>query len=497
MSKIKEALSMKLDPIQTFVAGNLIKWAIQQPQVKADSMRDGVQDWVAKGQQLYPQFLEMSKEGKGFTLANADDIGSVHMILKWAADQPEVLKQSGPGALINLKNVADQILNPQPKNKIADEKPIQQPADEQPVPTATKPAEEAPPVPNEEGGAELGSGDKGERDYDPDRVVGESRIYEKEEAENILKDGYKAYVTTSMKDDKFNVAELKGFADWVAEQSAAAVGAKKDEPKEKKEKEEPKEKECVTTILPTESKRPIKESTVAEWESDISKISDEEKAQYVQALDTLEKWQLFKSEFDWTQIFALRALLQGQAKAPAVQPEQQPAPETKATMAPPSEGKVPDIGKDTEGDMVKKLMEKHGLLPAEEGTKTEEAMKDQIKEDSEVKVDFGDKEVSITSTDAGTNVNTELVPDGQPLPEPVVEVIPAEGAEHEGEETPEEEELEHEPVGDEPAGDELAITDGSDIALEGKVPNVGKDTEGELQKKLQEEVGDNLKKWLK
>jgi len=619
MSKqINEALTLKLDPVQAYVVGNLLKWAVQQPQVRSASMgADAMSNWVQKGGDISQRILTATDKSKGFTV-EGPDTATVMGILDWARKQGEVAHQSGPDSMVDIASIIDDVY--QSTKKVKQEKPVVTPEVERGYkdePAPTPPREEAPAPRPSMDRRQPGMGSGQRRDYDPDQIVGEAKVNE-EDTENCLKAAYKDYVKDVVKNEEEDILNLMSFDDWVAQQSQEAKGNEGEEEKEEKEEpaEEPAEEDGIKTIISTgesvvvrndkatvvrvespeeaeewlesvnvggreinvfdtlrkkeykniyvivtedkseaylvlvpptgkaettdwvtgekvnlddikakynlgESKKKIDESTIAEWEGDIEKLSDEEKAKFLQALDTLEGWQLFKSEFEWTQIFTLKTLLggigqQSQPTAPA-----EPAP----TVAPPMEGKVPDVGKDTEGEMVKKLMEKHGLTEGkvpDVGKDTEAEMQKKLQEQdeeitdepvvedptqqddepiidepapeedapaAEVNVDFGNKEVNVIADDGGVNVSTADKPGEEPLPEPVVTV------------NPEEEPAFDEPVVGEEEDDIFKAPAEDEAPFEGKVPDVGKDTEGEMQKKLQEEIGnsvtDNLTKWLK
>jgi hypothetical protein len=560
--KIDEAVTIKLDPIQAFVAGSLIKWAVQQPEIKAESSKPGsLFHWENLGNQVFPGMLAASKSGKSYT-ADGPAVATIISLLDWAKNQPEVIKQSQPPNFINMVGVANSVLDATRKVK-----PFEKPTAAEQAEDVTKGAEEekapeAPEAPKEEAGEDAGPGnEKGKKFHNPDEIVGES-ILEKKEEDSLLKDAYKSYVKDFMKDEKSDVTNLLGFQGWVEMEASKATGKKQEDKAEEKEvKAEKEEKSAEKKIEGQEEekvkeakKQVVSESTVAEWEAEVAQMTPEERASFKEAIEKLRTWKLFQAEFDWTGIFALSAVLGNPNLDKAAAPEAPVAGGREE--APTAEGKVPEINKDTEGEMVKKLMEKHGLIEEkreltkelieatiaemtkmggivtvkdvaltlarkhlmdsvnavnrkaqielikavmkeyimknegkvpEVGKETEAEMAKKLQEEATVDADFGNKDVQVTVDDQGTHVTT-TDKEGEPLAEPVVNVIPDESAtpaeeekheEHEHEETPEEEAEEHVP------------------AEEGKVPEVGKDSEGEMVKKLSEATQDNMKKFLR
>ena len=183
MKKVNEAkgLDIKLDPIQTFVAGSLIKWAINQPAVATQSDAPGALiNWRNMGDMLYPEMLSAAKRGKGYDVSGPN-VATVAALVDWAIRQPEVMKQSQAGNLINLVGVGQSIL--QSGKKIRTQEPEILPED----PEIETPAPEEPVIPAEEpiagdDGVNIGDEEENRREvHEPNNEMGEGKMKKTEE----------------------------------------------------------------------------------------------------------------------------------------------------------------------------------------------------------------------------------------------------------------------------------------------------------------------------
>ena len=183
--KINEA-DLKMDPIQAHVAAGLIKWALGQEKVKAES--GGVVNWVQAANDILAGGLEQAvADSKGYTISGSL-MGPAVGLLGWAIKQPEIQKQS-EGGVVNLSGIGNEIINPPDRSAKKEQAnaPVQQAPAPMPapvVPEAEVPAQEPAEVPAEAEDAEEEAFDKGEGK--PGHEEAESP--EEEEAEEAPKE---------------------------------------------------------------------------------------------------------------------------------------------------------------------------------------------------------------------------------------------------------------------------------------------------------------------
>jgi hypothetical protein len=150
--KLNEAATLKLDPIQTYVANGIVKWAVAQPKVKAASEKEGsLVNWVNMGNQVLRLTEPAAAEGKSVSLDGVE-AATLITLLDWASKSPDIIQQS-ENAVINYAGVAQSIIQaakgtkvqPKPLAAVAPaEKPVEEPVKE-PEPAAEKSAAEHNP----------------------------------------------------------------------------------------------------------------------------------------------------------------------------------------------------------------------------------------------------------------------------------------------------------------------------------------------------------------
>ena len=164
--KLNEAATLKLDPIQTYVANGIVKWAVAQPKVKAASEQEGsLVNWINMGNQVMRLTGPAAAEGKSVSLDGVE-AATLITLLDWASKSPDVIQQS-EHAIINYVGVAQSIMQAakgtkvQAKPMVAEpapaapaEEPAAEPEQEQ-KPAAEVPAAEPENVPAE--GDEVGA----------------------------------------------------------------------------------------------------------------------------------------------------------------------------------------------------------------------------------------------------------------------------------------------------------------------------------------------------
>lgn len=530
--KINEAgLDIKLDPVQAFVTGSLVKWAIEQPQVKEDSAKEGAMfNWVNLGANVYPAMLASAKDGKGFTVSGPD-VATVVALLDWAIKQPEVIRQSEAPALINLVGVGQSVLQ-----SGRTPKPTKAP---EPLPTETEGG-----IPYHEPHNDMGEAKKkikeamkyDEKYYtylDDLRDSGETNMFgarpylqrefglEAKEAGKILSNWMETFSERHPKESRLDNRKNKiqefrtrlkhaKIKERVEDSASASFGPGKyylgDICYVMKEDVYDKvwgdKHNFESGVHDAEGVKfavagtaygdgTYKGSDGKEYGVDAGVIGivpealwDVEKAKRADELGKVldvKKLLNFSAHDGVFNISADGELItintkeeeseeqeENEGKVPNIGKDTESEMQKKLQEKSKNEGKVPEVGKDTEEDIMKKLMEKHGLG-----------------EDVTINVDLGDKEVQVTSVEGGTQV-TSIEKEGEPLEDPKITVDKTGEGEQASEEAPAET---AEATPEKASGEDL----GKPIAMEGKIPEVGKDTEAEMQKKLQEETEANLK----
>ena len=113
--KVNESTDLKLDAVQANTVADLLKWAIQQPDVQNSSKEgNAILNWVEIGQRILDSGLtQAAMDKKAYTVSGSDVAGLIGL-LDWAKKQPEVATAS---AITNIVGQAEEILSPKPKKE--------------------------------------------------------------------------------------------------------------------------------------------------------------------------------------------------------------------------------------------------------------------------------------------------------------------------------------------------------------------------------------------